>query len=153
MKNLFLTLCMVAGLSTASFAQTPTTTVTAAAPIDSTKMPEITFDKLVNDFGKLPYDGNGKCKFTFTNTGKTPLVLTNVQASCGCTIPTWPKEPIEPGKSNVIDVSYNTKRVGGFDKTVTVYSNAKNGTVYLKITGEVQPEVPAPAPAPATNGK
>jgi len=143
MKKLFVTLFALASFAFVSHAQT-------AAPVDSTKMPEITFDKVVNDFGKLPYSGNGATKFTFKNTGKTPLILSNVQSSCGCTVPEWPKEPVAPGESKVINVTYNTTRVGGFTKQITVYSNAKNGTVYLTIKGEVEPQAPQAAePQPA----
>ena len=146
MKKLFITLFAVAACAFASFAQDQP----AAAPVDSSKMAEITFDKIVNDFGKIPYSGNGTTKFTFKNTGKSPLILSNVQSSCGCTVPTWPKEPVAPGESKSIDVTYNTTRVGGFTKQITVYSNAKNGTVYLTIKGEVEPQpTPAAEPTPA----
>jgi len=113
-------------------------------------MSEITFDNTVHDFGKIAYASDGSTKFTFKNTGKSPLVLNNVQSSCGCTIPEWPREVVEPGASKSITVTYNTRRTGSFTKTVTVYSNAKNGTVYLTIKGEVLPEEPAATPAPAS---
>ncbi len=143
MKKLMLTLSAVVAFAFASLAQT--------APVDSSKMAEITFDKLVSDYGKLAYAADGTTKFVFKNTGKSPLILSNVQASCGCTVPEWPKEPVEPGASKVINVTYNTRRVGMFDKTITVYSNAKNGVVTLKIHGEVEPEAvqPAAQPTPA----
>ena len=146
MKKIFVTLFAIAACTVASFAQTQSTT----APVDSSKMPEITFDKIVNDFGKIPYSGNGSTKFTFKNTGKTPLILSNVQSSCGCTVPEWPKEPVAPGESKVINVTYNTTRVGAFTKQITVYSNAKNGTIYLTIKGEVEQQTtPAATPTPA----
>jgi hypothetical protein len=97
----------------------------------------ITFDKKVHDYGTIYQNDNGVCEFTFTNTGKVPLVLTNVYSSCGCTVPSWPKEPTMPGKSNVIKVKYNTSRLGSINKTVTVESNAANGTVRLSIKGNV----------------
>ena len=97
----------------------------------------ISFDKTVHNYGTIYQNDNGECEFTFTNTGKVPLVLTNVYSSCGCTVPSWPKEPTMPGKSSVIKVRYNTSRLGSINKTVTVESNAANGTVRLSIKGNV----------------
>ena len=97
----------------------------------------ISFDKTVHNYGTIYQNDNGVCEFTFTNTGKVPLVLTNVYSSCGCTVPSWPKEPTMPGKSSVIKVKYNTSRLGAINKTVTVESNAVNGTVRLSIKGNV----------------
>jgi hypothetical protein len=113
-------------------AQQPTT-----AAVDSSNMPVITFSKLVHDYGTVTVNGNGECQFEFTNTGKEPLVLTNVRSSCGCTVPSWPREPILPGKTGNITVKYNTSRAGVINKTVTVNSNARNPNVTLRITGNV----------------
>lgn len=100
--------------------------------------PEIEFDKLVHDYGQVPYNGNGECVFTFTNTGNEPLIVQKPKSSCGCTVPTWPKEPILPGESDVIKVTYKTTRVGAINKSITVTSNAKtNSTVVLRIKGRV----------------
>jgi hypothetical protein len=103
------------------------------------KAPEILFEKLVHDYGVI-YEGDpGECEFTFKNTGKEPLVLSNVYSSCGCTVPDWPKDPIMPGKSSVIKVRYATSRVGGINKTITVISNAEeNPKIELRITGNVK---------------
>ena len=99
--------------------------------------PEITFKEMVHDYGEVVKDGNGICEFEYKNTGKAPLMLTNVRSSCGCTIPSWSKEPLMPGKTAKIKVKYNTKNVGTINKSITVESNASNGTVVLKITGKV----------------
>ena len=100
--------------------------------------PEIEFEKLVHDYGEVPYNGNGECEFRFTNTGNEPLILQKPKSSCGCTVPTWPKEPILPGESEVIKVTYRTTKVGTINKTITVTSNAKvNSTVVLRIKGTV----------------
>jgi hypothetical protein len=80
---------------------------------------------------------NGECEFKFKNTGKEPLILSNVYSSCGCTVPSWPKEPIMPGKSEVIKVKYNTSRLGTINKKVTVISNAVNNPIELFIKGNV----------------
>ena len=100
--------------------------------------PEIEFEKVVHDYGDVPYNGNGECEFRFTNTGNEPLLVQKPKSSCGCTIPSWPKEPILPGESEVIKVTYRTNRVGNINKTVTVTSNAiSNPTVVLRIKGRV----------------
>ena len=100
--------------------------------------PEIKFEKVVHDYGEVPYNGNGECEFRFTNTGDAPLLIQKPKSSCGCTIPSWPSQPILPGKSDVIKVTYRTNRAGNFNKTVTVTSNAiKNSTVELRIKGRV----------------
>ena len=100
--------------------------------------PEIEFEKLVHDYGDVPFNGNGECEFRFTNTGNEPLLIQKPKSSCGCTIPSWPNEPILPGESDVIKVTYRTNRAGNINKTVTVTSNAlKNSTVVLRIKGRV----------------
>ena len=100
--------------------------------------PEIEFEEIVHDYGDVPYNGNGECEFRFTNTGDAPLLILKPKSSCGCTIPSWPNEPIPPGKSDVIKVNYRTNRAGNFNKTITVTSSAiKNSTVVLRITGRV----------------
>lgn len=97
----------------------------------------IVFEKTVHDYGTIAHGGDGNCEFKFTNKGKATLILSNVRASCGCTVPKWPKEPIEPGKEGVIKVKYNTNSPGSFNKSITVNSNAANGTVVLHIKGNV----------------
>ncbi len=100
--------------------------------------PEIEFEKTVHDYGDVPYNGDGQCEFRFTNTGTEPLLVLKPKSSCGCTVSTWPQDPILPGKSEVIKVTYRTNRVGNFDKKVTVTSNAvQNPTVVLRIKGRV----------------
>jgi len=117
----------------------------AASAPENPNAPVITFDKTVHDYGSVPYNGDGKTTFRFTNTGKEPLILTNVRSSCGCTVPKWPREPILPGQSEVIHVEYKTNRIGRINKTVTVQSNASNSNVVLRIEGEVmRPEESAP---------
>ena len=102
------------------------------------KGPEIEFEKIVHDYGDVPFNGNGECEFRFTNTGNEPLLIQKPKSSCGCTIPSWPQEPILPGESDVIKVTYRTNRAGIINKTVTVTSNAlKNSTVVLRIKGRV----------------
>jgi len=103
---------------------------------------EIAFEKIEHNFGKIKEDaGPADFNFNFRNIGKVPLVISNVAASCGCTTPEWSREPILPGKSGFIKVSYNPLgRPGSFDKTVTVSANILNGSQILKISGEVLPK-------------
>lgn len=92
------------------------------------------------DYGTVTKDGDsGLRSFEFKNTGNQPLMITNVQSTCGCTVPSFPKEPIMPGKTGKIDVKYNMNP-GPIRKTITVESNAVNyegGKVPLKIKGDV----------------
>jgi hypothetical protein len=104
--------------------------------------PKIEFKDKDNtiDYGKVyKEDDNGVRTFEFTNTGDEPLIIINVQSTCGCTVPSKPTEPIPPGKTGKIDVKYNMNP-GPIRKTITVESNAVNaesGRVVLKIKGEV----------------
>jgi Protein of unknown function (DUF1573) len=99
--------------------------------------PEISFDKIVHDYGTVVQGADATCEFKFTNTGKEPLILQKPQSSCGCTVPTWPQEPVLPGKSDIIKVTYATHNVGPINKTITVTSNAKTSRVVLSIKGTV----------------
>lgn len=98
----------------------------------------ITFDTLVIDYGVINKGDDGVRQFRFTNTGTVDLKINQVRSSCGCTIPKKPSAPIAPGASDIIEVKYDTERVGPIRKTITVASNASNGMVALKIKGEVQ---------------
>ena len=112
----------------------------AAQPVQTVQpasQDSIIFDKLEHDYGTLEKGGDGNCVFTFTNKGQKPLVLSNVRASCGCTVPQWPREPIAPGKEGEIKVKYNTNIGGTFNKSITVNSNAANNMIRLRIKGQV----------------
>ncbi len=114
---------------------------------DNKKAPEITFESNFYDYGIIQQGSDGIHEFVFKNTGKSPLILTNVKSSCGCTVPTWPKTPIKKKKKSAIKVKYNTHRIGNFQKTVTVFSNAKNSPVRLTIKGKVvKKETPKTSP-------
>ncbi|MFN4144322.1 MAG: DUF1573 domain-containing protein [Runella sp.] len=97
----------------------------------------IKFTKLEHDFGKIEQGKPVSYVFEFTNTGTEPLVLGNVSASCGCTTPEWTREPIPPKGTGKIKATYNAGSMGPFNKSVTVPSNAENGTIYLTLKGEV----------------
>ena len=106
------------------------------------KVAEITFESLEHDYGNIYKGDNGECEFVFKNTGKAPLQITNARASCGCTVPSWPREPIAPGKKSIIRVKYDTNRLGTINKSITVTSNAVNNGVILHIKGNIS-EKPA----------
>ncbi len=107
-------------------------------PADNPNAPEITFQKVIHDYGTIAKGANGTCEFIFKNTGKEPLILSRPRSNCGCTVPTYPREPILPGKTGAIKVIYDTKRMGPINKSVTVFSNAKNNPVVLRIKGMVK---------------
>jgi hypothetical protein len=101
---------------------------------------KIDFAKEVHDYGNIKYGSNGTCTFEFTNTGNAPLIISKAQGSCGCTVPSWPKEPIAPGAKGVITVKYDTKRAGAINKNVTITSNASNEpNKVIRIKGNVAP--------------
>ena len=102
------------------------------------KKSAISFETTEYDYGNIMQGSDGTCAFVFTNTGDAPLLLTNVRSSCGCTIPEWPKKPIRPGNKATIKVRYNTRVIGGFSKTISVYSNAGDTPVVLHIKGRVE---------------
>ncbi|MDX9748739.1 MAG: DUF1573 domain-containing protein [Paludibacter sp.] len=106
------------------------------------QQPVLTFDKTTHDFGKIKEEnGLASVSFTFTNKGDAPLVINRVQAACGCTTPTWTREPILPGKKGTVTAAYNPQnRPGSFIKTITVYSNAGSNATVLTIKGDVIPK-------------
>ena len=91
------------------------------------------------DYGIIEHNSDGQREFKFTNSGDKTLIIKNAKGSCGCTIPTWPKEPIAPGVTAEIGVKYSTNRVGKFTKTITLTTNASKKPVILTIKGEVNP--------------
>lgn len=102
------------------------------APQDS-----IIFESITHDYGTLVQGADGTCLFTFSNRGKAPIVLNDVKASCGCTVPEWTRTPVAPKQKGTIKVTYNTNNVGAFTKSITVNSNAINTPVILTIKGIV----------------
>jgi hypothetical protein len=99
--------------------------------------PIMTFKTEHIDYGTIKQGSNGEREFHFTNTGKSPLIISEAKKTCGCTVPTWPKQPIKPGESGVIKVKYDTKRLGNFSKSVTIVSNAKRKLIGLSIAGKI----------------
>ena len=142
MRKYILLACASLVLSVSSFAQgqheqmNPTTKPAAAA--SNPNAPILTVAETSYDFGTVVEGPQITHDFKIKNEGKEPLILSNVHASCGCTIPTWPKEPILPGKESVISATYNTSgRPGHFTKSITIESNSGGGNKVINITGEV----------------
>ena len=107
-----------------------------ATTIDLYAQAIIEFKETNHDFGEIEEGKTAEHEFVFTNNGDQPLVLSSVKASCGCTTPSWTKEPIMPGKSGHVRASYNSKnRPGGFHKSITITSNATKATQVLYIKG------------------
>ena len=100
-------------------------------------VPIFQFEEEVIDYGDIAYNSDGNRAFTFKNIGKSPLIISQVKGSCGCTIPTKPEKPIMPGEIGEIKVKYATNRVGPFSKTVTITSNASEETKVVRIKGRV----------------
>ena len=119
---------------------------TAAVVTPKVQGAGMVFDTETIDYGTVAHNADGKREFVFTNNGNKPLIITNTQGSCGCTVPTTPKEPIAPGAKGIIGVKYATDRIGAFTKNVTVTSNAEGlPKKVLTIKGTVLPDA-----APAT---
>mgnify|MGYP002628045652 CR=1 len=107
--------------------------------IQAQAVAEISFVTEKYNFGEIEEGPKVTHDFKFINTGEAPLLLTNVKASCGCTTPSWPKEPILPGEEGIILVTYNTaKRPGSFNKSITITSNSATPTKVIYINGEVK---------------
>jgi len=90
-----------------------------------------------HDFGSIALGKPASITFVVTNTGDAPLVITQVQASCGCTIAAWTKEPIAPGATGKVEATYNAAGLGAFHKSVTVSTNTSEGVQMLYFKGEV----------------
>lgn len=139
----------VLALAAASFAacQQSKSSVTADTAVTATKTeapaPEnaaiISFESGMYNFGKISQGEKVNHEFKFKNTGKSPLIITNATATCGCTTPDIPKAPIKPGDSGVIKVVFNSAgKMGMQDKIVTITSNASPATTEVHLIGEVQ---------------
>ena len=160
MRKIFLlAMLTVLGVTTSNAQETkkakvPADAKTAAPKVEGAGM---VFETETIDYGTIEHNAEGTRKFVFTNNGNKPLIITNTQGSCGCTVPEWPKDPIAPGAKGVIRVKYDTNRPGPINKNVTITSNAINEpNKVIRIKGEVgpAPEVGTPvnnAGAPINN--
>lgn len=104
------------------------------------------WNETTHDFGKIVQNDPASVTFTVKNDGIAPLLITAARSSCGCTVAEYTKEPIKPGETGIVKATYNSARVGGFTKTVTVVFDGIDVGENLTIKGEVE-ALPAPAPA------
>ncbi|MEE9350163.1 MAG: DUF1573 domain-containing protein [Flavobacteriaceae bacterium] len=95
------------------------------------------FESEVIDYGKIAPNSDRNRAFKFKNIGKSPIIISRVKPSCGCTVPSKPNRPIMPGETAEIKVNFTTKKAGKFSKSITVTSNASKKTIQLRIKGEV----------------
>ena len=143
MKKFMLLFTLLLNISIAASAQSQKSIQSEVRPTGNTlaeNYAEIKFDTLRINLGIFPEaDSQSKCTFAFTNVGTAPLIINQAFASCGCTVPTFTKEPVKSGEKGEINVTYNGKGLmtGRFSKTITVRSNAKNKIVRLIIEGEM----------------
>ena len=170
MKKVFITLlCLSIGAAAANAQDkkaatpapqpTPVPAQQTQAPAPDPDAGEFKFKEETHDYGEVPEGPLAEYDFEFKNTGKKPIVIQEAHGSCGCTVPSWPHEPILPKEKGVIHVAYTTNgRPGPIMKDVTINSNAKQQPMVLHIRGTVKAKPkeepkPTPAPAPAPAGK
>ncbi|WP_264519710.1 DUF1573 domain-containing protein [Flavobacterium sp. N1994] len=152
-KFILLAAITVFGVATSN-AQTAKKTAKKADAPAKVETPKVdgagmVFENETIDYGTIQHNADGKREFVFVNNGNKPLTIESTQGSCGCTVPTKPEKPIQPGEKGVIGVKYATDRVGAFTKTVTVKSNATGQeTKVLTIKGTVLPDAPAEGATP-----
>lgn len=112
-----------------------------ATPTEGTPAPAskavLSFESDVVDYGTIDQGSDPLRYAKFTNTGTEPLIISGAKGSCGCTVPNWPKDPIMPGETSQIEIRYDTKRVGGINKTVTVTSNDPAGKHTIRVVGTI----------------
>jgi len=146
MKRLLLLALVAVSLNACNGAKPDPSSVSAAdtgaTAVASPDAPVISFEHGMYNFGKIKQGEKVHYDFKFKNTGRSPLIITNATASCGCTVPETPKEPIKPGESGVIKVVFNSEgKTGMQDKVVTVTSNGNPSTSEVHLIGEVKEDV------------
>ena len=153
MKKLFLTLTVASLVVFTSCKENATEkinqeNVNKASERDSQAIvfPSISFDKTEHDFGQIMNGTPVETTFSYTNTGKSPLVVTDIKSTCGCTVPQgWSKEPLMPGASSQFSVKFNGKGANKTSKTITLTTNTEKGREQVKITAFITPDPNAPA--------
>ena len=140
MKKPILILCIALSL-TACNNETSTAVVldSTGKVVSAVNAPVIKFEKEIYDFGVIKEGESVKYEFKFKNTGKTPLIISNAMATCGCTVPEYPNKPIKPGNTGIIKVVFNSQgKVGVQDKVVSIISNANPYLATVHMVGEVK---------------
>lgn len=143
MKKIFLILLAASALTACQQSKSAAVADSSAtekpAVVLSPDAPVISFEHGMYNFGKITQGEKVQYNFKFTNTGKSPLIINEATATCGCTIPEKPKDPIKPGESGVIKVVFNsTGKMGMQDKVVTITSNGNPSTTEVHLIGEVK---------------
>lgn len=140
MKNTILfVLVMFCAISVVN-AQTVPTTEAIEQKIEKVKNgegPKMVFEEMVVDYGVIEQHSEPLRQLKFVNNGTEPLVITNARGSCGCTVPSYAKEPIMPGEESVIEIRYATNRLGKFSKKVTITTNEGTEPHVINVKGEV----------------
>ena len=114
--------------------------------------PSISFDKTLHDFGEITNGTPVETIFSYTNSGRSPLVVTDIKSTCGCTVPQgWSKSPLMPGESSQFSVKFNGKGANKVSKTITLTTNTENGREQVRITAFVKPDPNAPSPSAIKN--
>ena len=98
----------------------------------------MSFTSELIDYGNIAQNSNGVRVFSFTNMGNAPIVISRIKTTCGCTVPSYKKTAILPGETSDISIKYATNRIGAFSKSITVFSNAKEGRKILKVKGLIE---------------
>ena len=112
--------------------------LTADGKVDTTKLPKFEFTQDAYDFGSIKQGEKISYAFIFKNTGSTPLIISSASASCGCTVPSYPEDPIQPGDESKIDVVFDSNgKMGMQTKTITLVANTIPNTKVLYLRGEV----------------
>ncbi len=134
MKKFILSAAFIFGVVIASMSQSSSVVIESGNP---SSMAKFKWEKTTHNFGKIDQGKPVSIEFTFTNSGSTPLVISNVKGSCGCTVTKYSKEPIAPGKSGNVKATFNAAAMGAFNKSVRVTANVEGGMETLFIKGEV----------------
>ena len=134
MKKLVLLASFVFGVVFLGYTQTASVKIESGNP---SAMAKFKWEETTHNFGKINQGKPVSNEFLFTNTGSTPLVISNVKGSCGCTVTSYTKEPIAPGKTGNVKATFNAAAAGSFNKSVRVTANVEGGNETLFIKGEV----------------
>ena len=158
MKKIILFFLAITFLSTGVFAQktkakkATTPAKTAAVQTPKVQGPDMSFESMTVDFGTIQQGSEPFRVAKFVNNGSEPLLVKSANGSCGCTVPTWPKDPIMPGETGEIKIRYDTNRVGDINKTVTVQTNIEGKQLVLAVKGKILAKATdASAPAGTKN--
>ena len=115
--------------------------VNAAERDSQIVFPKISFDKVIHDFGEIKNGTPVETMFTYTNSGRSPLVVTDIKSTCGCTVPQgWSKDPLMPGQSSQFSVKFNGKGANKESKTITLTTNTEKGREQVRITAFIKPD-------------